>query len=373
MALRYGINTIDTSPYYTTSEAVLGKAFAAIADEFPRNSYQIITKVGRYGRTREDGFDYSPEKIRSSIENSLKLLGTDYLDGVYMHDVEFVVDQLADAGEEGFKVDREDGHVREEDFKKWGLEKGDEGVIRSEGDRKVLEAMRTLFQLKKEGLIRVVGFTGSSLSPRVPCKSSFPNLPPRPTTAFPLPTLIRIARLVSFHLEPIDIIQTYCHHTLQNTTLSSYLPLFAAAGVKQVISASPLCMGVLRNADAQPWHPASPELKSASRKAVAELANRGTTLEKVSLGYGLTSAAVLPGSGRDTPTVLGFSNPEEVHEAMEVYQSLYDATPESRKGRIPGEGLGESKAHQEQMECEKIVVNCFKENGTFNQTWSQGV
>lgn len=81
LAFRYGITTIDTSPYYTTSEAVLGRAFEAVADEFPRSTYQIITKAGRYGRTREDGFDYSPERIRRSISRSLALMKTDYLDG----------------------------------------------------------------------------------------------------------------------------------------------------------------------------------------------------------------------------------------------------------------------------------------------------
>jgi D-arabinose 1-dehydrogenase len=59
-------------------------------------------------------------------------------------------------------------------------------------------------------------------------------------TGYPLPTLLRLARLVKFHLQPLDIMQSYCHHTLQNTTLSTFLPLFHEAGVKRVITASPL-------------------------------------------------------------------------------------------------------------------------------------
>lgn len=142
-----------------TSEAVLGKAFLAIAEEFPRSSYQIITKAGRYGRTRETGFDYSPARIRSSIANSLNLLKTTYLDGVYMHDVEFVATQIGGAGEEGFTVD-EAGNLREEDMERWGLTQGREGEIRSEGDQKVLDAMKTLFEMKAEGIIHAVGFSG---------------------------------------------------------------------------------------------------------------------------------------------------------------------------------------------------------------------
>ncbi|KAK4700114.1 hypothetical protein P7C70_g6137, partial [Phenoliferia sp. Uapishka_3] len=162
LALRYGLTAIDTSPFYTIAEEVLGKALEDIRDEFPRESYQIITKAGRYGRTKAEGFDYSPEKIRKSINESMRLLKTDYLDGVYMHDVEFVSEQVADAGEEGWKVGKASGELSQEDLDKWGLKEGDEGKILGPGDQKVLDAMRTLFELKKEGVIRCVGFSGQS-------------------------------------------------------------------------------------------------------------------------------------------------------------------------------------------------------------------
>lgn len=75
----------DTSPYYGNSEEVLGKAL--INSSFSRDQYLISTKVGRYG---SNNFDYSKETVEKSIENSLKLLDTKYLDIVYCHDVEFV-------------------------------------------------------------------------------------------------------------------------------------------------------------------------------------------------------------------------------------------------------------------------------------------
>ncbi len=59
---QYGITALDTSPYYTCSEEVLGKAFAGLKDEFKREDYQIITKIGRYGRTKAE-FDYSRERV----------------------------------------------------------------------------------------------------------------------------------------------------------------------------------------------------------------------------------------------------------------------------------------------------------------------
>ncbi|GAA5859602.1 hypothetical protein JCM1840_006367 [Sporobolomyces johnsonii] len=347
LAFRYGITTLDTSPYYTTSERVLGRVFSKIADEFPRESYQIITKIGRYGRTKEDGFDYSPERVRASVKRSMELMGTDYLDGVYAHDVEFVSEQLDDAGEEGWKVDS-NGKIREEDLARWGLRDEDAATIRGPGDEKVLGAMKTLFQLKKEGLIRAVGFSG-----------------------FPLPTLLRLARLVAAHVEPLDIMQSYCHHTLQNTTLSAFLPLFYAAGVKQVITASPLSMGLLRSAPAPAWHPANAALQAANQQAVELVTSRGAKLEDVALGFGFTSARLEGTAGRDTPTVVGLSTPEEVHETMKVYSEIYRVGGASRKGRSPGEGL--SDACKTQRELEKDVVEIFKKSGTMNWTWAVGV
>lgn len=88
-ALRAGIRAFDTSPYYGPSEEILGQALASdrVATEFPRQSYQLLTKVGRVA---ESSFDYSAAWVRYSIKRSLKRLHTDYLDVVYCHDVEFV-------------------------------------------------------------------------------------------------------------------------------------------------------------------------------------------------------------------------------------------------------------------------------------------
>lgn len=196
--------------------------FDKIRDEFPRESYQIITKIGRYGRTKAD-FDYSATRTRKSVENSMRLMKTDYLDGVYAHDVEFVSEQIGGAGQEGFTVD-EQGKIRPEDLVRWGLEDKDAGTIRGPGDEKILEAFGELFKLKKDGKIRAVGFSGQSfllLRPRF-----LRDLPSRfvlnacgVTTGYPLPTLLRIARLIAHHLEPIDIMQSYCHHTVSRCLL----------------------------------------------------------------------------------------------------------------------------------------------------------
>lgn len=58
----------------------------AFEAEFPRESYYVLTKTGRFGHRRSD-FDYSRERIRRSVLESCRRLGTDYLDVVYLHDV----------------------------------------------------------------------------------------------------------------------------------------------------------------------------------------------------------------------------------------------------------------------------------------------
>lgn len=83
-ALDAGINFFDSSPFYGMglAEERLGKALGT-----HRGEVFIGTKAGRYG---VDTFDYSPVRIRQSVEESLRLLGTDYLDILQFHDVEFV-------------------------------------------------------------------------------------------------------------------------------------------------------------------------------------------------------------------------------------------------------------------------------------------
>ncbi len=84
MAIDLGINFFDTSPYYgrTLSEERLGKFLGS-----RRNKIVLATKCGRYD---VDKFDFSAQRVRDSIDESLRRLRTDYVDILHMHDVEFV-------------------------------------------------------------------------------------------------------------------------------------------------------------------------------------------------------------------------------------------------------------------------------------------
>ena len=117
-----------------------------------------MTKCGRYGTAK---FDYSPATIRESVTRSLERLKTDYLDTVYLHDVEFVCTPVAP---------RTTGyHVRAltDEAAAYGLAAGDEATVRGEGDQKILDAFHTLQELQSQGLIKHIGITGMSLLLRI--------------------------------------------------------------------------------------------------------------------------------------------------------------------------------------------------------------
>src|SRR5437867_8854411 len=85
VALECGLNFIDTSPFYGRglSEVLLGIALRDV----PRDHYTLCTKLGRYDLAH---FDFSAKRVAESVDVSLHRLGTDHLDVVLCHDIEFV-------------------------------------------------------------------------------------------------------------------------------------------------------------------------------------------------------------------------------------------------------------------------------------------
>lgn len=296
-AFRNGINAIDTSPYYKGSEAIIGRVISKpeFRAEFPRKTYHILTKCGRYGASVKD-FDYSPERIRRSIKESCTEMHTDYLDVVYLHDVEFVAECFHDSkgGEnEGLALTQQSPHpqpipIIENPGKSWGP-----------GDDSVILAIKTLFQLKSEGVIRKVGISG-----------------------YPLGTLLRISLLVPALLHvPLDIVMSYACSTLQNNSLSQYLPHFQAAGVNQIISASPFGMGLLTTRGPPDWHPAPIALRQLIQSLAPSVEESfESSLERISLFHSL----------KFPHTVIGVSSIEELKLALEVAEVLQNDKVDNR-------------------------------------------
>lgn len=113
-----GITLIDTAPAYGLSEQRLGQLLPG-----PRSDWVIVSKAGEYFEQGASRFDFSAQAIRASVENSLRLLRTDYLDAVLLHS---------------------DG-------------------IDEAGDR-FLPAAEMLAGLKARGLIRAGGFSGKTVA-----------------------------------------------------------------------------------------------------------------------------------------------------------------------------------------------------------------
>jgi aryl-alcohol dehydrogenase-like predicted oxidoreductase len=78
-AVGLGINFIDTAPAYGT-EAVVGRALKSI----PREALVIATKAAIHRGPER----FSPARMVESLENSLRLLGTDYVDVYNLHGIE---------------------------------------------------------------------------------------------------------------------------------------------------------------------------------------------------------------------------------------------------------------------------------------------
>jgi L-galactose dehydrogenase len=109
-AIERGINYFDVSPYYgrTLAETRLGEA---LKDR--RDRVYLATKMGRYDKGRDTGFDFSADRVAQSLEESLVRLQTDYLDVFQIHDIEYgrreqIVDETLPAM---FKL-KEAGKVR---------------------------------------------------------------------------------------------------------------------------------------------------------------------------------------------------------------------------------------------------------------------
>jgi aryl-alcohol dehydrogenase-like predicted oxidoreductase len=108
VALDLGMNLIDTSPFYGRgmSEVLLGIALKDV----PRDSYTLCTKLGRYDLGH---FDFSAKRVAESVDVSLHRLGTDHLDIILCHDIEFVpMQRIVDETLPALKKIRDAGKVR---------------------------------------------------------------------------------------------------------------------------------------------------------------------------------------------------------------------------------------------------------------------
>ena len=140
---------------------------------------------------------------------------------------------------------------------------------------------------------------------------------------------------------------SYCHLTIQNDTFASFeKELTERAGVGQLITASPLCMGLLTPSPLG-WSPAPEKLKMASLEAVGACSAWSGGLPNIALGFAYRNARRL-----GVPTVVGMGLLEQVHETMRVWREI-----------VLDIGV------QRRREYEERVVQVFNASGYRNYSW----
>ncbi|KAL3576245.1 hypothetical protein D5086_021528 [Populus alba] len=149
------------------------------------------------------------------------------------------------------------------------------------------ETIPALQKLKEAGKIRFIGITGLPLS---------------------------VFTYVLDRVPPgtVDVILSYCHYSVNDSTLVDLLPYLKSKGVG-VISASPLAMGLLTENGPPEWHPASAELKSACQAAAAFCKAKGKNISKLAMQYSLAN--------KDISSVLVGMN-----SVRQVRENVYAAT-----------------------------------------------
>jgi L-galactose dehydrogenase len=116
----------------------------------------------------------------------------------------------------------------------------------------------------------------------------------------------------------VDVILSYCHHTLADTSLDTLLPYLHARNVG-VINASPLGMGLLSGSPPPDWHPAPPPLREAVDRAATHCAARGRTLADLAVAFSVARPDI-------TPTLVGGAHADEMRHNVFAALSTPDPT-----------------------------------------------
>lgn len=227
-AIEGGINFIDVSPYYGhyKAETVLGEALKNI----PRDKFFLSTKVGRYGKDGVNTWDYSAQRAKESVYESMDRLHIDHIDLINVHDIEF---QAALPG---------------------GLQKV------------VDETLPALVELRELGVVGHVGITDLQLE----------NI-----------------KWVIDHTEPgtVESILNFCHYCLNDDKLIDFMDEFEQKGIG-VINASPLSMGLLSSRGVPVWHPAPKPLVDACARAAEFCREKGYPIERLAIQYSVSNPRI---------------------------------------------------------------------------------
>ena len=102
----------------------------------------------------------------------------------------------------------------------------------------------------------------------------------------------------------LDVVLSYAHATLFDTTLSAFVPRFAEHGIG-LLNASAAAMGLLSSHGPRDWHPAPAAIRETCARAAGLCRSRGIELAELALSF----SATVPGPAS---TLCGTASPTEI-------------------------------------------------------------
>lgn len=141
---------------------------------------------------------------------------------------------------------------------------------------------------------------------------------------------------------PLDLILSYCHYGLNDTSLARLLPWIGKQNLGLILGA-PLAMGLLTPQGPQSWHPADAELKLKCAEATAYCASKGVDIAQLALAFSLQEKRI-------HSVLCGMKNEAEVKSSLAALHYQIDpeilagvqAILEPVKGRTWRSGLEEN-------------------------------
>ena len=156
-------------------------------------------------------------------------------------------------------------------------------------DQVVEQTIPALGKIQKEGKARFVGITGLPL---------------------------KIFEYVQDRIG-VDTILSYCHYSLNDTSLEYLLPYLEEKEVG-IINASPLSMGLLTTRGPPPWHPAPAKIQETCMKAAAFCRDRGEDIAKLAVQYSVSNRRI-------HTTLVGTANPDNIRKNVEWIEEPLDS------------------------------------------------